>query len=162
MQMGRASLRSADFPSGSEDGRGVVSAVGREFHFRHISIGNPQCVIDIGDEVEAIDLDAYGPGIEHSELFPNRTNVSFIRIDGDHVRARIFERGVGRTLSSGTGACGAAVSAFLNDSPSPITVELDGGELIVDITSDLDVTLTGWAVPVSAGRLSPEFVEELR
>ena len=47
------------------------------------------------------------------QLFPNRTNVSFIRVDGSTVRARIFERGVGETLSSGTGASGAAVAAFL-------------------------------------------------
>jgi diaminopimelate epimerase len=161
MEIGRASVSSADFPSGAQDGRGVVSSVGREFPFRHVSIGNPQCVIDSGDEVEAIDLDAYGPAIEHSDLFPNRTNVSFVRIDGDRVRARIFERGVGKTLSSGTGACGAAVAAFLQGSSSPITVALDGGELEVAITPDLDVTLTGWAVPVYSGELSRKLLDQL-
>ena len=50
------------------------------------------------------------------------------------MRARIFERGVGETLSSGTGASGAAVAAFLRGAPSPITVELDGGELEVEIS----------------------------
>ncbi len=56
------------------------------------------------------------------------------------MRARIFERGVGETLSSGTGASGAAVTAFLRGAPSPIVVELDGGELEVEISTDLDVT----------------------
>jgi diaminopimelate epimerase len=161
MEMGRAALVSADFPKGGEDGRGTVRAAGREFPFQHVSIGNPQCVIEVGDEVEAIDLSAYGPDIEHSELFPNRTNVSFIRVEASRVRARIFERGVGGTLSSGTGACGAAVAAFLGGSASPLTVELDGGELEVEVSPDLDVTLTGWAEPVYSGELSAELLKRL-
>ena len=77
-------------------------------------VGNPQCAIEVGDGVEDLDLGAIGPAIEaNTELFPNRTNVSFWSVDGSTVRARIFERGVGETLSSGTGASGAAVAAFL-------------------------------------------------
>ena len=72
----------------------------------------------MGDELESLDLAAIGPEIENSELFPNRTNVSFFRTDGDRVRARIFERGVGETLSSGTGASGAAVAAHLAGAPA--------------------------------------------
>ena len=102
-----------------------------------------------------------GPDIEGDELFPNRTNVSFLRIDGSRVRARIFERGVGETLSSGTGASGAAVTAFLRGAPSPIAVELDGGELEVEVSDDLDVRLSGWAEPVCAGELSPELLAAL-
>ena len=77
------------------------------------------------------------------------------------MRARIFERGVGETLSSGTGASGAAVTAFLRGAPSPIVVELDGGELEVEIGEDLAVRLTGWAEPVYAGELSPELLQAL-
>ena len=77
------------------------------------------------------------------------------------MRARIFERGVGETLSSGTGASGAAVSAFLRGAPSPITVELDGGELEVEISDELDVRLSGWAEPICAGELSPELITAL-
>ncbi len=77
------------------------------------------------------------------------------------MRARIFERGVGETLSSGTGASGAAVTAFLRGAPSPITVELDGGELEVEISADLDVTLTGWAEPICSGELSAEMLSAL-
>ena len=71
------------------------------------------------------------------------------------------ERGVGETLSSGTGASGAAVAAFLSGAKSPITVELDGGELTVEISDDLDVTLTGWAEPILTGELSPEMMAAL-
>jgi diaminopimelate epimerase len=159
--MGRASTTSKDFPSGPSDGRGSVVAGGREWAFQHVSIGNPQCAIVVDDELEELDLSEIGPPIEGSELFPNRTNVSFLRIDGSRVRARIFERGVGETLSSGTGASGAAVTAFLNGVASPITVELDGGELEVEISPDLEVTLTGWAEPVCAGELSAELLAAL-
>ncbi len=159
--MGRAATSSKDFPSGGPDGRGTVSSAGREWDFQHVSIGNPQCAIVAGDELDQLDLSAIGPGIEGNELFPNRTNVSFLQIDGSRVRARIFERGVGETLSSGTGASGAAVTAFLGGAPSPITVELEGGELEVEISPELDVTLSGWAEPICSGELSPELLTAL-
>jgi diaminopimelate epimerase len=161
VDMGRASTASKDFPSGGEDGRGTLQAAGREWEFQHVSIGNPQCAIVVGDELDDLDLGEIGPGIEGHELFPNRTNVSFIAIDGSRVRARIFERGVGETLSSGTGAGGAAVTAFLRGSASPLVVELEGGELQVEISEDLAVRLDGWAEPVFAGELSPELLQAL-
>ena len=161
VDMGRAATASKDFPSGGEDGRGTLEAGGRDWEFQHVSIGNPQCAIVVGDELDELDLGAIGPGIEGNELFPNRTNVSFLAIDGSRVRARIFERGVGETLSSGTGASGAAVTAFLRGSASPMTVELEGGELAVEVSENLGVRLDGWAEPVFAGELSPELIQAL-
>jgi diaminopimelate epimerase len=161
MAIGRASVTSPDYPAGLADGAGTLSAAGRDWAFQHVNVGNPQCVIEAGEELEELDLAAIGPGIERHELFPNRTNVSFIRIDGSSVRARIFERGVGETLSSGTGASGAAVAAHLRGTESPIVVALDGGEVTVDVSAELDVVLTGTARPIYAGELSPAFVRAL-
>ncbi len=174
VDMGRASLTSKDFPSGSADGRGCVRSGEREWAFRHVSIGNPQCAIHASDEheLESFDLPAIGPAIESNEQFPNRTNVSWYTQlkAGDEskparIRARIFERGVGETLSSGTGATGAAVAYALEHEPSlrprRIAVLLDGGELEVEVGEELEVNLTGWARPVFAGRLSEEFEKEL-
>jgi diaminopimelate epimerase len=162
VDMGRASLSSKDFPSGGDDGRGTLAAAGHEWEFQHVSVGNPQCAIVVAAaELDELDLGEIGPGIEGHELFPNRTNVSFLAIDGSRVRARIFERGVGETLSSGTGASGAAVTAFLRGAASPIVVELEGGELEVEIGEDLAVRLTGWAEPVYAGELAPELLAAL-
>ncbi|MEX0972576.1 MAG: diaminopimelate epimerase [Solirubrobacterales bacterium] len=161
VEMGRASTVSKDFPSGSPDGSGVLTAAGREWRFQHVSIGNPQCAIDVGDEVEELDIASIGPEIASHELFPNRTNVSFFKVDGASIRARIFERGVGETLSSGTGASGAAVAAVLTSAQSPVLVRLDGGELRVVISDQLDVTLAGWAEPICVGELSPELVAAL-
>jgi diaminopimelate epimerase len=156
LDMGHASTTSDGFPSGAADGRGELEAGGRTWAFRHISLGNPQCAIAVDDGLEGLDLPAIGPEIENHELFPNRTNVSFYRSDGDRIRARIFERGVGETLSSGTGASGAAVAAHLDGAGRALTVELDGGELEVEIDGGLGVQLTGWAEPVYAGVLAPE------
>jgi diaminopimelate epimerase len=165
VDMGRAGLRSKDFPSGGDDGAGTLTSAGRELSFQHVSIGNPQCSIEIasGDDLAALDLPALGAPIEaNTGLFPNRTNVSFWRRDSDsEITARIFERGVGETLSSGTGASGAAVAFVLRGGDSPVTVHLDGGDLEVEVGEDLHVNLTGWAVPVYSGTLAPEFVKEL-
>jgi diaminopimelate epimerase len=177
VDMGRASLASKDFPGGLADGLGGVMTPGRIWPFRHVSIGNPQCAIHVDslEELEAIDLGTIGPLIEGDGQFPHRTNVSWYTAMGEfggggvapaRIRARIYERGVGETLSSGTGAMGAAV-AYAQEygpglRPTRTTVVLDGGELEVEVGEGLHVNLTGWARPVYAGRLSDELVNELK
>jgi diaminopimelate epimerase len=164
VDMGRVRLRAeGDFPSGGDDGTGMLSAGGREFRFQFVQAGNPQCSIEIGEGLEELDLGRYGPEIERHPLFPHRTNVSFWRRTGEaSIRARIFERGVGETMSSGTGAIGAAVAAVLHGADSPVSVALDGGQLEVAVGEDLHIELTGWALPVYRGVLSDELVEELQ
>ena len=183
--MGRASLQSGDHHGGSADGRGEIDAGGRSWAYRHVSIGNPQCAIEVASEgeLEGLDLSVIGPAIESDARFPNRTNVSWYTAsaaggpgggaaaqgDGSagaapaRIRARIFERGVGETLSSGTGASGAAIAHLLGAGalPGRVLVSLDGGELEVAVSDALDVNLTGWARPVFAGTLSDEFEKEL-
>jgi diaminopimelate epimerase len=164
VDMGRARLRSADYPSGDADGAGELTAAGRTWRFRHVQVGNPQCAIRMPGEAELAELELaqIGPGIEHSELFPNRTNVSWYAVVAPGViRARIFERGVGETSASGTGATGAAVAYVLEGGDSPVTVVLDGGELEVEVGEDLHINLSGWAVPVFRGTLADDFVKEL-
>jgi diaminopimelate epimerase len=163
VDMGHARLRSeSDFPSGGEDGTGTLTAAGREFRFQFVQVGNPQCSIEVAEGLEELELDRYGPEIETHSLFPNRTNVSFWRRTGDdQVRARIFERGVGETMASGTGAAGAAVSAVLRGVRSPVTVRLDGGDLEVEVDEQLRLKLSGWAAPVYRGALTDEFLEAL-
>jgi diaminopimelate epimerase len=165
VDMGRARLQSADYPGGPPDGVGELHARGRAWRFQHVQVGNPQCAIRIASEAELEDLDlqAIGPAIEHHELFPNRTNVSFFTpLAPGRIRARIFERGVGETSASGTGAAGAAVAHLRQDGSSPVTVVLDGGELEVGVGEDLRLTLSGWAVPVFRGTVAEELVEKLR
>ena len=147
VDMGRAAL----LHEGEHDGA----------RFQHLTIGNPQTVFQVADaaELEALDLGAIGPAIESDQQFPGRTNVSwFAVLDANAIRARIFERGVGETASSGTGACGAAIVHVLRGGDSPVTVRLDGGELEVEVGEDLHVDLTGWAVSVFAGELDADRV----
>ncbi|HXW57928.1 MAG TPA: diaminopimelate epimerase [Solirubrobacteraceae bacterium] len=175
VDIGAASLVSKDFPAGAVDGRGEIEAGGNVWRFRHVSIGNPQCAIAVDGEarLRALDLSDLGPPIEASALFPNRTNVSwYCELAGGsdaRIRARIFERGVGETLSSGTGASGAALAYVLDGVGEPagaegarVTVVLDGGELVVEVGAGLRVALTGWARPVFEARLSEQFVSELQ
>ena len=172
VDMGRATVKSPSYPSGPENGRGELTAAGRTWRFQFVQVGNPQCAIRTKDEHElkALELAQIGPEIEHHELFPNRTNVSwFAELDDPdparggraYIRARIFERGVGETTASGTGATGAAVAYVLGGGHSPVVVVLDGGELTVEVADDLHITLTGWAVPVFEGTLTDTFLEEL-
>jgi diaminopimelate epimerase len=164
LDMGRARTSSPDFPSGDADGAGTLAAAGRTWRFQHVQVGNPQCAIHTPDrdELEALALPAIGGAIERHELFPNRTNVSwFAEIEPGVIRARIFERGVGETMSSGTGAGGAAVAYVLRGGDSPVTVRLDGGELAVEVGEDLHLNLSGWAVPVYRGQLADDFRKEL-
>jgi diaminopimelate epimerase len=178
VDMGHAAVTSKDFPAGPADGIGELIAAAGRWRFRHVAIGNPQCAICVADAaaLAALDLDVVGPPIESDRAFPNRTNVSwYTELDPGppaRLRARIFERGVGETLSSGTGAAGAAVAYVLDAradrspdapaGPARVVVALDGGELEVQVDSDLRVHLSGWALPVFAGRLSEEFVAQLR
>ncbi|HYM58590.1 MAG TPA: diaminopimelate epimerase [Solirubrobacteraceae bacterium] len=160
MDIGRASVRSAHYPGGSTDGSGEVEGL----RFQHVWVGNPQCAIhlDSREELGALDLGSIGPAIERSPQFPHRTNVSFwCELGRGAIRARIFERGVGETLASGTGACGAAVAHVLRGGDSPVSVRLDGGELDVEVDESLRVHLSGWAVPVYRGELSDELIAEL-
>jgi diaminopimelate epimerase len=164
LDIGRARTQSADYPDGAADGRGALTADGHTWRFQHVQVGNPQCAIRVAEEaaLAPLDLARIGPAIESHALFPHRTNVSwYAPTAADRIRARIFERGVGETTASGTGATGAAVAHVLAGGASPVTVVLDGGELEVEVSDDLHVSLSGWAVPVFAGTLADEFIKEL-
>ena len=163
MAIGRASIDLARLPRRVlRDGTGTVASAGREWRFQHVNVGNPQCVIEVGDEVEELDLGAIGPAIEADRAVPEphqRLVHPGRRLD--RAGADLRARGGGDPLvghrrerrRGGRATCGGA--------ESPITVRLDGGELTVEITDDLDVTLTGTAEPVYAGELSAELLARL-
>jgi diaminopimelate epimerase len=149
-----------DMGRARDAGTGEISG----FRYQQVNVGNPQCSIRVGSEAElaGLALDELGPPISNDARFPDRTNVSFwTEVAPDRIRARIFERGVGETASSGTGACGAAVAHVLRGGDSPVTVVLDGGELEVEVGEDLHIDLTGWAERVYAAELTAEFLARL-
>lgn len=164
LAMGRARLSSDDFPGGPPDGRVTLRAAGRQWQVQHLQVGNPQAAIrvDGAEELDALDLAAVGPELECHEVFPNRTNVSFWHeLAPGRIRARIFERGVGETSASGTGASGAAIASVLAGGVSPVTVVLDGGELEVAVDDALFYTLSGDAERVYRANLDAALLRRL-
>lgn len=101
------------------------------FAFLRVSMGNPHAVVFLAneEEVEALDLRAIGAPVEKNSLFPEGTNVEFAYPRGRHeVRMRIWERGAGETLASGSGSCATAAAAIQTGlTESPVTMYLDGG-----------------------------------
>ena len=120
-----------------------------------LSMGNPQCVIFARD-LEAVNLSEMGPLIEHHPVFPDRANVEFARVvSRGEIEIRIWERGAGHTLSSGTGSCASAVAAALNGlTDRSVTVMTEGGALRVVWRDDDTVALTASAEVVYEGRWS--------
>jgi diaminopimelate epimerase len=119
-------------------------------------------VIEV-DDPEPLDLATVGAPIERHPWFPNRTNVEFYRPMSRHdLRMRIWERGAGETLSSGSGSSAAAVAAVVNgQADSPVTVHLDGGDLTIEVSADLDVRLTGPVERILRGDFDQAFVRAL-
>ena len=128
------------------------------FRFVRVSTGNPHAVafLKSAAEVEELDLPAVGPPIEKDAVFPERTNVEFGFARGGHdVRMRIWERGAGETLASGSGSCAVAVAAIAQDlAQSPVNVYLDGGIVEVEWSGeDEPAYMKGPAQYICSGEL---------
>lgn len=121
-------------------------------------MGNPHCTFFVPD-VAAVPLDQFGPAHEHHPLFPQRTNVQVAQIMGpDHIRMRVWERGVGVTLASGSSSCAVAVAAARRGlTGRQVRIDLDGGTLDVDWRAD-GVWMTGATRHVFSATLTPEFL----
>ena len=126
------------------------------FTFLRVSMGNPHVVAFLGseEEVERLDLKEIGPPVENDPLFSERTNAEFVHARGE-VRMRIWERGSGETLASGSGSCAAAVAAVRRGlAESPLRVVLDGGIVEIEWAGDGEpVYMTGPAEYVCEGLL---------
>jgi diaminopimelate epimerase len=125
------------------------------------SMGNPHCTFFV-DDAEAVELATIGPQIEHHPLFPERTNVQFAHLVApDHLRMRVWERGTGVTLASGSSSCAVAVAAARRGlTGRTITITLDGGDIAIDWRDD-GVWMTGPTAHVFSGTLTTAFLGEL-
>ena len=130
-----------------------VSLAGNSFEITCISMGNPHAII-FHDDIDHFDLENIGKIFETSDLFPDGINLGIVQtISRNHMRMRVWERGGGETLASGTSACAAAVSAVLmgySDKNSDIQVEVAGGTLTINYTCDA-VFMTGDCVTIYEG-----------
>jgi diaminopimelate epimerase len=124
-------------------------------------MGNPHCTFFVPD-AEVIPLETFGPRYEHHPLYPQRTNVQVAQIVGpDHIRMRVWERGAGVTLASGSSSCAVAVAAARRGlTGRRVRIDLDGGTLMVDWAED-GVWMTGPTAHVFSGVVTPAFLAGL-
>ncbi|WP_090218868.1 diaminopimelate epimerase [Epibacterium ulvae] len=124
-------------------------------------MGNPHCTFFVEDAT-VIPLEEFGPRYEHHPLYPERTNVQVAHLVGpDHVRMRVWERGVGVTLSSGSSSCATAVAAARRGlTGRKVQIDLDGGTLWIDWRKD-GVWMTGPTMHVCDGHFTLEFLNSL-
>ncbi|MEQ9692627.1 diaminopimelate epimerase [Shimia sp. SDUM112013] len=122
-------------------------------------MGNPHCTFFV-DDVDSVDLATFGAHFEHHPLYPERTNVQVAQVIGpDHIRMRVWERGVGITLASGSSSCATAVAAARRGlTGRSVRIDLDGGTLNIAWADD-GVWMTGGTTHVFSGTFTTEFIE---
>ena len=122
-------------------------------------MGNPHCTFFVED-ADRIDLKVFGSRFEKHPLFPEGTNVQIVSLlERDHLRLRVWERGVGHTLASGSSACASAVAASrLGLTGKAVKIDLDGGQLDIEWLES-GVWMTGESVHVFSGSLTKEFLK---
>ena len=163
VEMGRASFDAAAVPVTGESGgvlkRRLTTEDGREVEYSAVTVGNPHCVVVV-DEAREEDARSLGPLLERHPAFPNRTNVQLVEPVGPHrIRIEIWERGAGYTLASGTSSCAAAaVCRRIGLVRSPVTVEMPGGEIGIEVREDWSIRMEGAVAAIARGELSPECV----
>jgi diaminopimelate epimerase len=166
VEMGRVSFRSEDIPVAGplrEVLREQIRVGDRTFQFCGATIGNPHCVILL-DDVSSTLAKQYGPLLEAHPLFPNRTNVQFVKIlDRKNIRIEIWERGAGYTLASGSSSCAsAAIACKLGLCDADVTVHMPGGRIEVSMDDAFRIVMTGPVTRVAQGHLSGEMFERLK
>ncbi len=155
VDMGEPQLERALIPMEGPEGRVINETIkvdGREFAVTCVSMGNPHCITFV-DKIAEQEVREWGPKLETHPLFPRKTNVEFVQVlSPTEVNMQVWERGAGPTLACGTGACGTAVAAALNNKTGrKVTVRLAGGDLLIEWADDNHVYMTGPATEVFEG-----------
>ncbi|MEC7947227.1 MAG: diaminopimelate epimerase [Myxococcota bacterium] len=151
VDMGTAMLEPPDVPCTVALRDSPTEVAGATLRLTAVGMGNPHCVVLVEDaDLDGLPWRTWGRLLETDPRFPNRTNVQVARvIDRGNVDARIWERGAGETLASGSSACAVAVAArLLGRVDGAVTVHMPGGPLQVQVDADLRVSQTGPVVEV--------------
>ncbi|SFL87118.1 diaminopimelate epimerase [Pelosinus propionicus] len=156
VDMGEPRLKRGELPMVGNEDEQVVNEVleidGTEYRITGVSMGNPHCILFV-DDIAGINLSDIGAKIETNAVFPKKTNVEFVQVlNKQNLRMRVWERGAGVTMACGTGACATLVAAVLNGKTDrQATVELDGGQLLIEWGLDNHIYMSGPAVEVFRG-----------
>ena len=137
-----------------------VTFGGKEFRINCVSVGNPHCVV-FRDELNQEELLKYGPIIETDKMFPNRTNVQFAHVvNRNLVEIKIWERGVGNTLASGSSSCAVASAMRKNNLvDKDVTIRMPGGELQISIDEEWNIKMTGPVEEICSGVFCKEMLK---
>ncbi|MCC6177848.1 MAG: diaminopimelate epimerase [Chloroflexi bacterium] len=146
-----------------DEGLTVIEVDGERHTITSVSVGNPHCV-EIVPDLAAVDFTRLGPKFEHHPAFPNRTNVQFAQVlSSSEVRIRIWERGAGETLASGSSSCAVAAACFHHGLiDRDVTISMDGGQLKIRLAEDGEIWMTGPVEEVCSGDLSDDLIRRLR
>jgi len=165
IEMGAITFLSTEIPVSGPERQVIAEEIeidGARYKVTCLSIGNPHCVIPTEDVSES-KARQLGPHVENHEMFPSRINMQLLKvIDRANIEIRIWERGAGYTLASGSSSCAAAGAAHgLGLVDDKINVKMPGGTLLVEIAEDGQILMTGPVEGVFEGRFHPDMIEKL-
>jgi len=163
VEMGKANFVSSEIPiifNKDECISETIQIEDKSFTVNCVSVGNPHCVV-FRDELSIDELLEYAPKIQALPMFPNGVNVQFAKVISDsEVEMRIFERGVGYTLASGSSSCAVASVMIKNKLVNKdVTITMPGGQLSISLDNEWNITMTGPVKEIAKGILSNELFQ---
>jgi len=159
---GRVAQITVDMGKARFDPLDAIEVGGEHLEVTSVSLGNPHCVVIVPD-LAAIDVHVLGPRIERHPAFPRRTNVQFAQVTSrTEVRIRIWERGAGYTLASGSSSCAVVAACHRKGLVDrDVTVTMPGGQLQIGIADDGEIRMRGPVEEICTGDLSPDLLRRL-
>ncbi len=166
VEMGKATFNSDEIPVEGESREVIEEELrinGEILKYTAVSVGNPHCVVFVDDLNEEY-LRKLGPKIENNSIFPNRTNVQFVKVNNkNEIEILIWERGAGYTLASGSSSCAAAAACTKSNLTSnEVKVLMPGGELDIKIRDDWSIKMRGEVEEISSGTFSKDFLNKIQ
>lgn len=169
VDMGKASFDAAVIPVSGFQGEVVEKSIrldglDRELKVTCVSVGNPHCVVFFDDlQAAEEEIRKLGPLLEHHPRFPNRSNVQFAKVENNReVSLRIWERGAGYTLASGSSSCAVAAACVKTGRTGrDLTLHMPGGDLSLKVGENFDLTMRGPVEEICLGTVTGELLQFL-
>ncbi len=166
IDLGRVSFKCSEIPVNLDQDECIdfpLKIEDKIFNINCVSVGNPHCMV-ICDKLDEKEVLKYGPSIENHPIFPNRTNVQFVKVISDkEVEILIWERGAGFTMASGSSSS-AVASMMLKKSltGNDVTIKMPGGNIKINIDKNWEIKLCGEVRQIAEGYLDSELLEDIK
>jgi diaminopimelate epimerase len=162
VNMGKAKFEWQDIPLSKPIKSNNIIING--LNFSYVNIGNPHIVSFLDRELTDKDFFKYGPELENNILFPKKTNIEFVtKINNSHLKARVWERGVGETLSCGSGACAVGVLALRDKiiDCKEVKISFKGGDIYISLNKEGEILMRGGATKIFYGIIDDGFIKNI-